>query len=329
MHIASIATINFRNLRSVTLVDLPPALVVVGENASGKSNLMYALRLVLDPSLPETARHLTAEDFWDGLDRPFHGATISVTLELTGFDNDPEAKAVLDEFLVEIDPYVARLTYLYRPIAGRDPATGPQDYEVVLFGGNDEARRLGRNEWRYISLRLLPALRDAESDLHTARSPLRRLIARADVPEGTLESIVTSIDDATKPLHDEAELRGIQEALAERFDQMVGKLFAIEPSLGLLSTRPEQLLRSLRLFVDQERRRPVSQASLGTSNLLYLSLLLEEIEAQRADDLLVELVLAVEEPEAHLHPHVQRVLFRHLLQEQRALIVTTSFSPYR
>ena len=31
----------------------------------------------------------------------------------------------------------------------------------------------------------------------------------------------------------------------------------------------------------------------------------------------------MEEPEAHLHPHVQRVLFRHLLRQERALVVST------
>ena len=40
---------------------------IVGENRAGKSNLVHALRLVLDASLPNSDRQLRAEDSWDGL----------------------------------------------------------------------------------------------------------------------------------------------------------------------------------------------------------------------------------------------------------------------
>ena len=49
----------------------------MGENRSGKSNFLDALRLVLDPSLPDSQRNLRAEDFWDGLGKPFAGNIIS------------------------------------------------------------------------------------------------------------------------------------------------------------------------------------------------------------------------------------------------------------
>lgn len=115
MHIKRIAISNFRNLHDIDIDDLPPSIVVVGENGSGKSNLLHALRLVLDPSLPETSRQLTAEDFWDGLAQPFNGEEISVTVDLVGFDDDPEAKAVLGEFTIERNPisHVSR-TYIGR-----------------------------------------------------------------------------------------------------------------------------------------------------------------------------------------------------------------------
>jgi len=298
---------------------------VVGENASGKTNFLYALRLVLDPSLPETARQLVADDFWDGLPGPFSGAEIRVEVELVGFDNDAEAKAVLGECLVGRAPYRAKLTYLYRPRGDLEPgATASEtDYEVVMFGGEDEGRRVGRAEWRFVSLRVLPALRDAEGDLQSARSPLRNLVSHAQVAPGVLDGVATAIDKATETLINEQALRQLEEALSKRLHDMVGDLFAVEPTLGVVSARADQLLRSLRLFIDQERRRGIGRASLGTANLLYLVLLLEDIAAQRRARKLVELILAVEEPEAHLHPHVQRVLFRRLLREDRALLVTT------
>ena len=51
MHINHIRVTNLRNFRYLD-VALGPKLVVVGENNVGKSNLLFALRLILDPTLP-------------------------------------------------------------------------------------------------------------------------------------------------------------------------------------------------------------------------------------------------------------------------------------
>jgi len=248
-----------------------------------------------------------------------------VDIDLTGFDDDVDAKAVLGEFLVDREPYRARLTYLYRAKDGIEPreALGENDYEVLIFGGEDEGKRIGRAEWRFISLRILPALRDAEGDLRSPRSPLGRLVSRMPVPTELLENVSEAIDGATGTLLDDPALRDLEDSISTRLRHMVGDLFSVDATLGVVSAQSQQLLRSLRLFIDTERYRGLAQASLGTANLLYLVLLLEEISTQRAANEIVELVLAVEEPEAHLHPHVQRILFRNLLRDERALIVTT------
>jgi putative ATP-dependent endonuclease of OLD family len=65
MRISRVQIENFRNFRAVD-IPLSTNAVIVGENKTGKSNLPHALRLVLDPTLPDTARKLREEDFWDG-----------------------------------------------------------------------------------------------------------------------------------------------------------------------------------------------------------------------------------------------------------------------
>ena len=69
MRISRVQIRNFRNFADLD-VTLGDHAVIVGENKVGKSNFLYALRLILDPSLPDTARKLREEDFWDGLPRP-------------------------------------------------------------------------------------------------------------------------------------------------------------------------------------------------------------------------------------------------------------------
>jgi len=55
MFLSRIEISNFRNFEHLD-VKLGRTTVVVGENNIGKSNLLHALRLILDPKLPDAAR---------------------------------------------------------------------------------------------------------------------------------------------------------------------------------------------------------------------------------------------------------------------------------
>lgn len=313
----------FRNFRELDLFDLPPSIVVVGENGAGKSNLLHALRLVLDPSLPDTARQLSAEDFWDGFDAPFGGEEITVSVELVDFEDDKAAMALLGDYLVATGPKVARLTYTYRPRPIVKAPSNEADYEAVVYGGDRDDQRVGREVFRYVSLRVLPALRDAGSDLASARSPLRRLLARVDLDPVQLATAQNRIAQAGEALLEDEGVAAINVGITDRVSEMVGDVFSVATTLGIASTDAEQLVRSIRLFIDEAKQRGIGQISLGTANLLYLALLLEQIAAQETAKEIVTTILGVEEPEAHLHPHLQRVLFRHLLDDGRPLLVTT------
>src|SRR5438067_1775102 len=88
MRISRIEIENFRNFCHVS-VNVGPDLVIVGENGAGKSNLLHALRLLLDPSLPENARRLRQEDFWDGLPRPLKASDrILISVDVTDFESN-------------------------------------------------------------------------------------------------------------------------------------------------------------------------------------------------------------------------------------------------
>lgn len=66
MRLSRIVIKNFRNFKHLD-VRLGRHAVVLGENKVGKTNLLFALRLILDPTLPDSARKLRLDDFWDGL----------------------------------------------------------------------------------------------------------------------------------------------------------------------------------------------------------------------------------------------------------------------
>jgi putative ATP-dependent endonuclease of OLD family len=344
LHISRLRIVNFRNFADCEISPFPAPAVIVGENGVGKSNLLHALRLVLDPDLPDSARQLRAEDIHDGATGPFGqglagGAEVAVEVELSGFDGDEEAVSVLSGALLEVEePKRARLVYRFAPrdmlvvnaetgdLEDRHVGTSshtPADYEFQLTQGADATADAGRVR-RYVSLRVLPALRDAESDLaRWSRSPLRTLLEELDLDSTQLAAVAADIDAAADKLAQEPEVDELQKRLGQRLKGLVGAHLPIDPKVGIASTDPDSLLRSLRLFVDAARTRTVADTSLGAANILYLSMLMEALAVRRSASAFVATILGVEEPEAHLHVAVQRRLFRHLLATEPALLLTT------
>jgi putative ATP-dependent endonuclease of OLD family len=327
-YISRIEIEHFRNLHGLQ-ADLAPCAVIVGENRSGKSNLLHALRLVLDPSLPDSSRELRPEDFWDGLAAPYGGEAVSVRVFLTGFEGDADAECVLADCLVSNNPMVACLTYRYRPKALRagEPGTLTEDdYEYVVYGGDDEARGVGRDVRRWLALTVLPAMRDAESQLAGARRPLLRPLldrVRPALAPKTLKDVGEDLEVAAEKLLAEKPFKDLQDRINERVRDVVGPHLSVSTQFGFAASAPDQLLRSLRLYLFDGKLRSIADASLGTTNVLYLCLLLQDLDERREHNDSAGTVLAVEEPEAHLHPHLQRLLFRYALRRDHSVLVTT------
>jgi len=331
MRISRIRIQNFRNFHTLDLT-LAHNTVIVGENKIGKTNLLYAVRLVLDPSLPDSARHLTNEDFWDGLPRPLspeHRITVSV--DLTDFEDDKNQVALLCEHLVDPEPMTARLTYVFQPLELSPPedASSPDpDYEFLLYGGDRPENRLGFDIRRRLPLDLLQALRDAEGDIaNWRRSPLRPLLdaVAARITQEELHQLAAEITAATASAAENDEVKKLVDAINGRLRTMVGPAHSLETALGFSPSDPERLLRALRLFIDAGRRE-MSSASLGSANVLYLTLKALGLDQATADQQRHHTFLAIEEPEAHLHPGAQAdiaVILARLVRAGVRVIITT------
>jgi putative ATP-dependent endonuclease of OLD family len=210
------------------------------------------------------------------------------------------------------------------------------DFENVIFPAEVDHPGIGSrippilSIPQEISFTFIQALRDVVSEFHNNRTnPLLTLLkSRSDsINQDLFAPIVEQVKVLNTSIESLPDVQTIRHDITRTIREAAGETYS-PAKLSIqsdLSDEAEKLFQSLKLFVgesDDDHEGPIHELSLGGANLVYLTLKLLEFN-YRKDNRRFANFLIIEEPEAHIHTHIQKTLFDRLQYADTQIIYST------
>jgi len=320
MHIEWIKLNGYRNFSDATIV-LREKTLVIGANDVGKTNLIYALRILLDRSLTETAMDPDESDFHVNPTTGDQADNCTILIKFVNIDKDAvraSLKGAASDDGKTFIKYVAdRATLERRIYVG---ATEALMEEIPT-----------RHYLRYVSLRYIQSQRDLSDFLRSEKRHLLKLSrdgrSEAEIEED--ETLLSNIGESLDGINDEVRRLHYVESATTAVNTELQELahhhgdYEVRLETGAIQT--SQFIEKLELSGTTGGNR-IGLGGDGRNNQILLALW--KAKSEREQDLDSEAVIyCIEEPEAHLHPHQQRKLASYLVANLRGQVLVTSHSP--
>lgn len=310
----------FRNFKKAT-INFDKHCLLIGANDVGKTNMIYALRILLDRGFSDYDFELNESDFF--------AYTDTNKIIIRAYLNDVVEDCVVAQLKGKISDD-DKLVLQYEATFNN----GKVSYNFYC-GKSDSEEDLAKIDAPYyrkfLNIKYISSKRDFLGYINKTKKDLliqskgnrsQEVIEQDDALYSEIEGIFNDIDEkipqlsyvknATKNLNDELNKLSIhnnEQSIV--FDTASADLDKVIANVSLTSKFGEK-----KLFIGGE----------GRINQIYLSLW--ALQNQPTDISSEVSIICVEEPEAYLHPHQQRELASYLGKKLSGQVILTSHSPY-
>lgn len=380
MHLSKLIVRNFRNYRATTFNFSDDANTIIGENDSGKSNLLTAIRILLDEKYYYSNKSLKESDFNRSL-HDWRGHWIIISVEFSGMSSkesdlevissmiEKEKLDIIEESISALNGEISNdeietgnlhlIIRPSRPVRQKlyDASHNSSDFKQVrnsitiddydfeyrsrskidfsndqfyeeLVGDfenfvaadpdkqQDDSALLGtkiniNDVTKYISVVYIDALRDALRTMNTPQNPIRKIIKKNEqnISAENLHKVKENIKELNTSITNISQIGDVNKDLNSKLIEILGLIYSPDLSLSSsISDEMTSLSRFLRLKTRNEE--DLEFLGLGHLNMIFIALKIVEFDICSKKEVLN--IMLLEEPESHIHHHIQKTLFRNL-----------------
>lgn len=319
MFLSNVHIKNFRGIEDLSL-SLDDVCVLIGENNTGKTSIIDAIRLCLEETVDRTPARFMDYDYHlkDGIENPTSSPPIEITLTFQEQSDDAwlsELEALKPaEVLAEsgLRSYILKVSSVFDQSSHKfvtDYDFLDVDLSPLLQAKQDSVLSSLK---QLTSTFYLSSIRDAaqEFDVHSKFwSPFVTALKMNSADRIEIESELKHLN--SKILHTHESFETVNESLQNvaRLMRSQGK---IPVSIDALPSRMFEILSRTRINIESSTgaKIPIDRHGGGTQSVSVICLFEAFLQLQRKElyDGFANPLLALEEPEAHLHPSAVKAL---------------------
>lgn len=303
MELVSFSVTNYRSITTAYKLPVKQTTILIGPNNEGKSNILRALVTALEALKFFGGRRLSSGRFrtvLDHLDSYNWRYDFPITLQ----ESTANGESVFNlEFKLTDEEVTDFYNEVHSTLNGTLPiqlSLGLKDpgFKVIKKGPgakalSGKAEQIAAFVAKRININYIPAIRTAESAESIVAKMIERELSTVE-QDDKYQAALAEVSKLQQPVLDRIS-SGICETLKEFLPNVKQVKVAIPQE-----ARFRALRRSCEIIVDDGTPTYLSSKGDGVQSLAALSLMRHALESRASGK---QLILAIEEPESHLHPN--------------------------